>query len=149
MAEQFTPITSQEEFDSMIKSRLEREANKVRNEFSDYEQLKTALADKTKEAEELSGRISGFESQIAELNKKVTDAETDSVKTRIVHELGLPFELKSRLTGTTEEEIRKDAEGLKQFFNTPPAPLFNPEHPAANSLDAAYKQVLQGLNFNE
>lgn len=147
MAE-FTPINSQEEFDAVIKSRLEREANKVRGEFADYNTIKDNLAAKTKETEELNGKISGLESQVKELTLKLSASETDSAKTRIAYEMGIPFELSKRLTGSTEEDIRKDAEGLKQFFNNgkPQQPLFNPEAPAGDSKDAAFRQLVQGLN---
>ena len=35
----FEPITTQEEFDKVIKERIERAENKVRSQFGDYEDL--------------------------------------------------------------------------------------------------------------
>lgn len=144
----FNPINSQEEFDAIIKSRLERERETVRKEFVDYEQIKSDLATKTKEAEELTGKITGFETQIKELQTKLTATETSSAKMRIAGEVGLPFSFCDRLKGTNEEEIRKDAEELKQFFDKqaqPAQPLFNPEPEPVNAEDAAYKRMLQDL----
>lgn len=147
MAEAFKPINSQEEFDELIKSRLEREANKVRGEFADYSAIKASLEAKTKEVEETNGKLSGLQQQVDELNKKLKATETDSVKTRIAYEMKLPQELRDRLVGTTEAEIRKDAEGLAKLISKqPPAPLFNPETPPAkDTSDAAYKALAKEL----
>ena len=146
MAE-FKPINTQEEFDEMIKSRLEREANKVRAEYADYSAIKTSLEAKTKEVEETNGKLSGLQQQVDELNKKLKATETDSVKTRIAYEMKLPQKLRDRLVGTTEAEIRKDAEGLAKLISKqPPAPLFNPETPPAkDASDAAYKALAKEL----
>ena len=105
MAE-FTPITTQEAFDEAIKSRLERERASVRKEYADYDSLKESLAKKTKEAEELTGSIGGLKAQIDELSKKVSTNETDSAKTRIAYQMGLPYEMSTRLVGSTERTPR-------------------------------------------
>lgn len=147
MAE-FTPITTQEEFDAIIKSRLEREANKVRGEFADYESIKNSLAEKNRQLEELNGKISGFETQISDLNAKLSASETGSAKTRIAYEMGLPFELSKRLTGETEDEIRKDADNLKLLIrkSQPAQPVFNPDPRQGDSKEEAYKQMIQDMN---
>lgn len=150
MAE-FNPINTQEEFDAIIKSRLEREANKVRGEFADYESIKNTLAERNKQLEELNGKISGFETQISDLNAKLSASETGSAKTRIAYEMGLPFELGGRLTGTTEDEIRKDAESLKQLIrqNEPMQPVFKPDPRQGDPKEAAYKKMIQSMNQQE
>lgn len=149
MEEQFKPIETQEQFDSMIKSRLEREANKVRGEFADYESVKEELGKKTKEAEELTAKIGSLEGQITELNRKVSASETASAKTRIAHEIGLPFELTDRITGETEEAIRADATKLKELFGAGQyrTPMFNPEPPAADTKDVGFRQMAKEI-FN-
>lgn len=143
MSDAFKPINSQEEFDEVIKSRLEREAKKVRDEFADYDDIKKSLTAKTKEVAELNGKVS-------ELGAKLKASETDSVKTRIAYEMNLPQELRDRLAGTTEEEIRKDAEALSAMLkkNKAPAPVFTPEIPptAKGATDAVYKAMLKELN---
>ena len=40
MAEEFKPITTQEEFNAAIKARLERQESTIRKEYADYEDLK-------------------------------------------------------------------------------------------------------------
>lgn len=145
MAE-FEPILTQEAFDAAISQRIRRERETVRKEFSDYDQVKTSLADAQKKSQE-------HEATIAELQKKIQGYETDSVKTRIALEKGIPLELKNRLAGTTEDEIRKDAESLAKFLSkTDPEepPLRDPEPVEADSKSAvskaAYKKLLKELN---
>lgn len=145
MAE-FTVIETQEQLDAVIKDRLERERNAVRKEFADYDSIKKALEDKTKRETELTGKLGEYEKQIGELTGKLSKSETDSAKTRIAFELGLPFEMCSRLAGTTEEEIRKDAETLSRFVRKQnPAPLYDPEGSNVSKEAAAYKSLLTGI----
>lgn len=145
MAE-FEPILTQEAFDTAISQRIRRERETVRKEFADYDQIKTSLADAQKKSQE-------HEATIAELQQKIQGYETDSVKTRIALEKGIPLELKDRLTGATEEEIRKDAENLAKFLSkTDPEapPLRDPEpveaDPKSAASKAAYKKLLKELN---
>ena len=44
MAEEFKPITTQEEFDAAIKTRLARERATVEKQYVDYEDLKAQVA---------------------------------------------------------------------------------------------------------
>ena len=121
MAE-FTPITTQEAFDEAIKSRLERERASVRKEYADYDSLKA---------------------QIDELSKKVSTNETDSAKTRIAYQMGLPYEMSTRLVGSTEDEIRKDAEALQRLVGGARAqPMFSPEGGEGDAKDAALRKML-------
>ena len=114
----FTPINSQEEFDALIKDRLERERTAVRKEYADYEDIKTKLSKANEDMKAQAEKLTSFESQISDLNAKLSASETDSAKTRIALETGIPYEMRNRLNGTTEDEIRKDAEELVKFFNT-------------------------------
>ena len=147
MAE-FEPILTQEAFDTAISQRLRRERETVRKEFADYDQTKTALADAQKKNGE-------HEATIAELQKKIQGYETDSVKTRIALEKGIPLELRDRLTGTTEEEIRADAETLVKFLikgehKAPPLRDTEPVETDAKAAAgrAAYKKLLQDVRSN-
>lgn len=123
----FKVIETQEEFDEAIKERLTRE----REKFADYETIKGQVAELTKELEstkqkngEYEANKKSFDSQIAELNSKIKAYETDSAKTRIALEKGLPYAMASRLKGETEEDIAKDAESMIQLMKigkpTPP-----------------------------
>ena len=77
MAE-FEPITTQEAFDAAVADRLAP--------FADYDDLKAQNAD-------YASRIHAF--------------EMSELKTRIAHEVGIPFDLSQRLTGENEDAIRK------------------------------------------
>ena len=54
---EFKVINTQEEFDAAIKDRLERERKTVESKFSDYDSLKTQIADLTKEKEGLEAKV--------------------------------------------------------------------------------------------
>ena len=145
MAE-FEPILTQEAFDAAISQRIRRERETVRKEFADYDQTKAALSEAQKKNEE-------HEASIAELQKKIQGYETDSVKTRIALEKGIPLELRDRLTGTTEEEIRADADTLVKFLSKSEhkaPPLRDPEPVETDARKAAskaaYKKLFKDLN---
>ena len=89
-----------------------------------------------------------YDADIADRDAKIRSYETASVKTRIAHEAGLPYELHSRLTGETEDEIRKDAESLAKLMKSSvSAPLASAERPVSqqDAKTAAYKGMLQNL----
>lgn len=141
MAE-FTPIATQEEFDALIKDRIERAKESTRKEFADYEALKTTVTAKENEIAKLKEKAAANKAQLDDLAAKLSASETASAKTRICAEYGLPFDLCGRLNGTTEEEIRKDAETLVSLFGkTQKAPPLysadgNNQKPTENALRA-------------
>lgn len=102
-------------------------------------ELKTQLDEATK------GKAD-YDKTIAELTGKVGTYELASLKARIAHEVGLPYDLANRLTGDDEKTLREDAETLAKLVNTKPAPppLKNTE-PTVDGKDAAYKSLLNGL----
>lgn len=141
----FTPIQSQEEFDNLIKDRIDRAKESVRKEFADYENIKTSLATKDAEITKLKEAAAASKSQLDDLTAKLSASEAVSAKTRIALEMGIPAELIDRLAGSNEEEIRKDAEnllGVLKLSGKAPHPKFSPEN---NGADAAYKNMLRGL----
>ena len=142
MAE-FTPITSQEQLDQVLSDRLTRE----RAKYADYDQLKS-------DRERLQGELktekevgNGLRSQIGDLQKKIGEYETNSVKMRIAEEEGLPKELRDRLQGKTEEELRADAKRLSEAIGKRRTqPLHNPES-EKNDKNEELKNVLKGLKL--
>lgn len=122
---EFKEIKTQEDFDTAIKERLARENKKYEGYTSPDD-----LATMKKEYEE-----------------KIAKYESDSVKTRIANEMGLPSSIASRLKGSNEEEIRKDAESFAGFFQKEP-PLATGEQTVANEDQArnvALKKLLKNL----
>ena len=106
MAE-FEPITTQEAFDVAVADRLAP--------FADYDDLKAQNAD-------YASRIHAF--------------EMSELKTRIAHEVGIPFDLSQRLTGENEDAIRKDAQSLAKLLKRPRAAP-SPQAAAAAAMPCA------------
>ncbi len=136
---EFTPINTQEEFNQRISQRLEEARNAERQKFADYETVKkdleTAMADAQKK-----------DQTITDLQTQLKGSRAELAKTRIALEKGLPVEMSGRLTGETEEEIRKDAEALSALFaKRNPAPRRDNDPPAGNEEKAAYKKILDSL----
>ena len=151
MSEEFKVIETQEQLNEIIKGRLEREAKKhseataeLQNNYDNVVKELDAL--KSTNAE-LNEKYAGADATIAELTAKVKSYESDSVKTRICKEVGLPDVFKSRLNGNTEEELRKDAEDLYKMFPKNEAPAKGTEvYPAdGNDERNALKDMLKNL----
>ena len=113
---EFKKIETQEQFDEAIKDRLAREAKKYEGYMSPDDVAKLN-EDFSKKIDELTKSSTDYTSQIESLNKSIAEKdnqiknyETNSVKMRIALSAGLPFEMASRLTGTTEEDIQNEAE---------------------------------------
>lgn len=134
---EFKAITTQEEFDAAIKSRLERcktsTTEEVTKKFEGYispEDLNSKTAESQKQIDDLNAQLKIRDGSIADLNAKVKAYETSSVKLRIAHESGIPYELADKLSGDTEEDIRKDAQTFSKYLghtNNKPAPLATTE----------------------
>lgn len=124
---EFKTITTQEEFDAAIGERIKREKETLAKKYEGYlSPAEVAEKEKASKAayDELKGKhdklqkdAEGHAKTMEELNAKLKGYETDSVKTRIAHEAGLPYEMAKRLTGETEEDIKKDAEALSKLVN--------------------------------
>lgn len=150
MSEEFKVIDSQEAFDAAIKARLDRNTRSVTDEVTKKFEGWTSPDDVKKHTDQitaLTDKLKESETKIADLTAKNSAYEIASVKTKIAHEVGLPYELADRLSGTTEEEIRKDADALSKFAMHPQAtPSFSAETPPAASADAAYRALAHDLN---
>ncbi len=152
----FTPITTQEEFDAAIKDRLTRDreaqAKKTAEKYADYEDLKSKNAEYEKQIAGFTEQFKGVEEKdkkIAELEGSVKKYELSALKTKIAHEAGLDYSLASRLNGDTEEEIRTDAKSLSDTIGkmkTSAAPAKSTEPAgAAGKSNAGYQALLSSL----
>lgn len=138
MAE-FTPINTQEEFDNMVKDRLARTTKTVTEEvtknFEGYvspEELGKKTADYTKQIDALNVKVKDYDTSIADLTAKNKAYEQNSVKMKIAHEVGIPYELAGKLSGSTEDEIKEDAQTLSKFISKPNTPPLANGEPAPN-----------------
>lgn len=134
MAE-FKPITTQEEFETAVNARLQQELAK----YSDYDDLKKKNGDYEK-------TLDANSKTIATLQGQVKGYEVGAIKSKVAKELGIPDGMAGRLSGETEEEIRKDAEGMAPFFSktTPAAPLADTET-TTNGKNENLRNMLQNL----
>lgn len=148
----FIAITSQEQLDQVIKDRLARERESAQKRYADYDELKTASETSAKQISDLQKQLetaakTGEASlkTIAELTGKVQHYETDSVKTKVALEKGLPYQMASRLNGSTEEEIRKDADAIMGVIGTNKAvaPIKTGEPSQLDEHRSALKEVLE------
>ena len=151
---EFKPITTQEEFDAAIKARLSREKEK----YGDYDQLKSRVTELETENVGLKSTIEASnqskadaDKQLEEMQKQIAGYETDSLRTRIALQHGLPYDLADRLQGTDEESFKTDAERLASFIKPTEyvAPMRNLEPSLEKNEDTSYKNLVQGLVFEE
>ena len=125
---EFTPINTQEEFDARVKE-LYGDVSDLQGQIQN---LNTKVTTLTGERDTLQGKVKGF--------------ETSALRQRIAREKGIPAEMADRLSGETEEDIRKDADTMAGLINTikGPAPLFDGEKTVSGT-DAALKQMLHDM----
>lgn len=121
MAE-FKIIETQEQLDAIISDRVKRERASVEKQYAGY-MSPDAVAEKYRgylspddAAEKYKGYLAPDEA--AKKDAQIKGYETNSVKMRIAHETGIPFEMAGRLSGDTEADIRKDAETIAKFMKT-------------------------------
>ena len=150
----FKPITTQEEFDAAIGDRIKRERESMAKKYGDYDDLKkrvaeqeTQIGDLTKERDDNAKKYAGYDKTVADLQAQVKGYETSSVKMRIAHETGIPYEMAGRLSGETEEDIRKDAAILARFVTKGKytAPLKGDGPDGESAERASMRQMLQNL----
>lgn len=157
----FEAITSQEQLDKIISGRLARKEQQVRAEVTS--QLTEEFTEKYKDYDSLKERLSTLESsnkemlgfkekseasakELEALRNKVQKYETDSVKTKVAHESGLPYEAVSFLSGSTEEEIKASAEALKTIVGKRTLPLASGESGQVQDTHrSALRATLKGL----
>ena len=156
MAEDFKVIETQEQLDSIIKGRLEREREKSNGQIDELnKKLEAQTAESQRQISELTKALNtakeereSFNQTLADKDAKIKEYELHSVKTQIAHELGLTYEAVNFLNGSTEEEIRKSAESLKDLVGTKTAPLAAEVPVASNekeAKDAALRSMLRTM----
>ena len=147
---EFKVIETQEQLDAVIADRIKRAQETTRKEFEgflspeDAEKKYAGYLSPEAEKKKYAGYLSPEEA--AEKDAKIKGYETNSVKMRIAHENGIPFELAERLSGESEDDIRKDAETMAKYLqrkNVPPLASTEPE--GIDTKRAAVKKMLSDL----
>lgn len=149
----FTPITTQEQFDSAIKERLER-ANKKYEGYTSPQDLEKLKADYDKQIADLSAaaeasakKYANYDKELADRDSRIKSFETASIRTRVAHEMGLPYGAGDYLKGDDEKSIQESAKAVKALFGTgrKAAPTGSTEPSSRDSKTEALRSVLQNL----
>lgn len=122
----FTPITTQEEFDKAIQERLSRKDRELADKYKDYlspsqqEKLRKEYEEKlTKAAEDLKAiqdKQKEHDQTVSDLTKRAQTAENSLLKNQIAYEHKLPLEFATRLVGDNKADLEKDAETLASLL---------------------------------
>ena len=120
MAEEFKIIETQEQLDAVIKGRLEREQKKYSESTaglqSEIDALKSTNAELSEKIKTYDEKYAGIDEKISSYESQIAKYKTDLVKTEIAKEFGIPYEMRDRLRGETEEELKADAEMFKKLM---------------------------------
>lgn len=138
---------SQAELNSIVSDRLNKEKEKYEKAIAELNS-KTAEYEKqiavfTNQAKANAEKMELHAKELSERDAKIKGYEQAALKMRVAHEVGIPYELAGRLSGETEEDIKKDAESIKGYlgsYKTVP-PLKDTEDASGNSLDQAFRTL--------
>ena len=159
---EFKTIETQEELDKIIKKRLEQKDREVAEQYKDYlspDDAKAMKADYEKQIQEAQGKIKTLDETVSTLTKRAETAEVSLLKNKVAIENNVPKKLASRLVGTTEEELKADAQSFMEGLGTrpsggsePPLHIGSNVPKATNNYDAAMaefvSQVSAGMQTN-
>ena len=161
----FKVIETQEELDKIIKKRLEQKDREVAETYKDYlspDDVKAMKADYEKQiqdanklVEDAKAKLQTFDETVSNLTKRAEAAEVSNLKTKVAIDNNVPIKLASRLVGTTEEELKADAQLLLEGLGTgstggttPPLHLGGQGGSQTNTIDAAMAQFASQLTAN-
>ncbi|NLY46792.1 MAG: phage scaffold protein [Tissierella sp.] len=117
----------------------------------DYDDIKTenkTLKDTVATLETSLKDFEGYEDKLTEKDNKIKEYEIKNLKYRIANENGIPLELASKLSGETEEDLKKDAETLSSFITKKQTlPLRTTETKTDDEV-APYKEMLDNLKLD-
>jgi len=115
----------------------------------DYDEIKEENERLKQRIGELEGTVEelkGYKDQLTEKDNLIKEYELKNVKYRIAVETGIPLALADRLSGKSEEEIKKDAESLASFINQKSKlPLKTTETKLTDPKEQAYAKILENL----
>ncbi len=117
------------------------------DDYDDIKMENKTLKDTIVSLETSLKEFEGFEDKLTEKDNKIKEYELENLKYRIANENGIPLELASKLSGETEEDLKKDAETLSSFIRKPTLPLKHTE-PKVDDESAAYKEILSNLKLD-
>lgn len=117
-------------------------------DYDDIKEENKTLKDTVTTLENSLKDFEGFESKLAEKDNLIKEYELENLKYRIANENGIPLELASKLSGETEEDLKKDAETLSSFITKKQVlPLKKSETKVDDEM-APYKEMLENLKLD-
>ena len=155
---EFTPITTQEQLEAVLKDRLERQSKKFDTEKADLEKKYSGYMS----SDDLTKLKQSYEDQIKDLNTKIeasTSVQTeldsakkqieaqklDSLRIKTALENGIPYEFADRLKGTTAEELTADAKlfakGFTNHAGQHTQPAYNGESKDIDAVSARFYEL--------
>lgn len=152
---EFVAIETQEQFDAMVKDRVERAKKSAAKEFEtqlkDLEQLKESVTAKETEIGTLKAKITDLEAEkktngesYQSMQKELSQVKLSALKQRIAIDAGIPLEMADRLNGEDEESIKEDAEKVKGFWGAKHvAPSFKTEEVPTDPTEAGFREMAQ------
>lgn len=117
----------------------------------DYDDIKgenKTLKDTVATLETSLKDFEGYEGKLAEKDNLIKDYEIKNLKYRIANESGIPLELASKLSGETEEDLKKDAETLSSFITKRQTLPLRTTEPKVDDEMAPYKEMLDNLKLD-
>ena len=140
--------------DEQIEKVLESHGKTIKadkEKLVDYDDIKAdnkTLKDTVATLETSLKDFEGFEGKLAEKDNLIKDYEVKNLKYRIANENGIPLELASKLTGETEEDLKKDAETLSSFITKKQTLPLRTTEPKVDDETAPYKEMLDNLKLD-
>lgn len=152
----FKVIETQEQFDAAVADRVKRAKESAEKKYEGWispEDLEKLTNDHKAKLDELNGsltaaneKIANHDKEIADRDSKIKQYESDSVKTRVAHEMGLTYDAVAFLRGDDEDSIRKSAESLKGLVGAGNvAPLASNETGHESAVEAGLRNTLKEL----
>lgn len=143
MGTEFTPITTQADFDAAVKSTVEAAVAEAVKKFEGWLSPDAAAA-LAKERDDSKAAVDALSTE----NKSY---KISAMKMKAANEKGIPFELAEKLSGETEDEINKDADTFAKYFTAPkhqPTPRYSGEGAFTDSKSSAELAMLREINNN-
>lgn len=148
MAEEFKAITTQDEFDAAIKSRLTRAEAAAVKKYEGWispEDHAKALDDLKKAHAEELGKYSGLQAQIDKLTKENGELKVSGWKQAALSRAKLPAEYLEFIQGSDEKAINESADKLAKLAGETGKTGFTKNTDAAGGNSGAWSSVLQSI----
>lgn len=142
---------SQTELNSIVSDRLNKEKEKYEKQIKELTDKLTSydskIAEFNTQIEEFTKKIATHDEELKAKDSAIHTYEVNSLKLKVAHELGIPYEFANRLAGNSEEEIRSDAESIKGILanQKPSMPLRATEEATGNALDGALRSMARNI----